>query len=120
MKKKTVLLESLLVLALLLFALISYFVLDAIAEPGAYVRVSVDGETVGEYSLSESGEYSINDGTNVLVIEGGYAYMKDAHCPDGVCIRTGKINRTGERIVCLPNRVLIAVYGAGDEILEVK
>jgi UDP-N-acetylmuramate dehydrogenase len=48
---------------------------------------------------------------------GGAAYMKHADCPDGLCVKQRKKSRSGERIVCLPNRVSIEIIGAGEEIL---
>ncbi|HBE87040.1 MAG TPA: hypothetical protein DDW53_19330, partial [Lachnoclostridium sp.] len=40
-----------------------------------------------------------------------YASITEASCPDKVCVRTGKIHRSGELIVCLPNRVVITIEG---------
>ena len=70
------------------------------------VTVLVDGELYGKYPLSENAEISIN-GTNVLKIENGVAYMKSATCPDKLCMHQGKIGKTGKAIICLPNRVSV-------------
>jgi hypothetical protein len=35
--------------------------------------------------------------------------MEYADCPDKLCIRQGIVSRSGERIVCLPNRVSITI-----------
>jgi len=103
--------------ALLLAVGISVFlIMEAAKDDGATVVVSVNGEHVAEYSLSRDGEYSINGGTNILVIKNGMAYMKHADCPDKLCVNTGKICRTSEKIVCLPNRVMVEVIGADEEI----
>ena len=111
-----------LILALLLIALgISLiFVTRACRGAGAYAVVSVNGEMVDEISLLSDGEYPINGGTNILVIENGKAYMKYASCPDGLCVGQGKISLTGERITCLPNRVMVEIVGDGEEIFESK
>ena len=45
------------------------------------------------------------------MIENGMAYVTDADCPDQVCIRMGKISKTGENIVCLPHKLVIQVEG---------
>lgn len=78
---------------------------------GSYVEVEKNGEILATYRLSQSGEYSLNGGTNVLVIEGGMAYLKEANCPDKTCVRTGKIRYVGQSIVCLPNEIAITVRG---------
>lgn len=78
---------------------------------GGYVEVEKGGELVAIYRLSQSGEYSLNGGTNILVIENGMAYLKEANCPDKTCVRTGKIRYVGQSIVCLPNEIAITVRG---------
>ena len=94
----------------------SYLIVELLKEDGEYVVISVDGEITARYLLTENGEYSLNGGTNILVIENGEAYMTGADCPDRLCIHQGRISRTGERIVCLPNRVMAEVVGEEDEI----
>ena len=116
--KKTVA-DIILIGALLVLALSAFIITELLREDGAFVRVSVDGEVVAEYPLSEDGEYSLNGGTNILVIKNGEAYIGWADCPKQICVKDGSISRTGERITCLENRVIIEVLGAGDGALEV-
>ena len=78
---------------------------------GASVVVEINGERVAEYSLADDGEFSLNGGTNVLVIKGGVAYLTYADCPDLVCVHTGKIKYVRQSIVCLPNRLSVTVVG---------
>ncbi len=37
-----------------------------------------------------------------------------ADCPDGVCVRTGRVSALGSLIACVPNRVVITVGAEGD------
>lgn len=86
---------------------------------GAQVQVRVDGRDAGSYSLLTNRTVTIagyNGGTNLLVIENGTARVEEASCPDGLCVNTGSISRTGQSIVCLPNRVVVEITGeTGDE-----
>lgn len=61
-----------------------------------------------------------------LKIEGefGYNYIKihdngveitEASCPDKVCVESGFISKPSERIVCMPNKVVIKIK-ASDEV----
>ena len=75
------------------------------------VRTS-DGDEV--YPLNKDGVFSLNGGTNTLVIENGEAWVSEANCPDRVCMGMGKISKNGEFIACLPNQVIIVVEG-GEE-----
>ena len=83
---------------------------------GAAVVVRVDGREIARYSLAREGVYPLNGGSNILVIENGEAYLSQADCPDKLCVRQGKISRSGQVITCLPNRVTVTVVGAEDGV----
>ena len=104
--------NDIILIGILLAAAAILFLCTLNRQPGAYVIVRTDGSESGCYSLSESGRYELNGGTNILVIENGCAYMEYANCPDKVCVNQGKINCTGECITCLPNKITVTVYGA--------
>lgn len=89
-------------------------------EEGASVRVFVDGTEVGTYALSTDRTIEIKGvrGTNVLRIENGVAFMEKASCPDLYCIQQGKISKTGEKIICLPNKIVVEVTGAAVSDLD--
>ena len=52
---------------------------------------------------------------NVFVIQGGEAWMESADCGDETCVRTGRISRAGESIVCLPHRLTLRILPSGEE-----
>ena len=116
-EKKKYLRDLIIVGALLLAALLALLLVrnrqeaktgtDAVA----VVRTD-DGEEV--YPLNKDGVFSLNGGTNTLVIENGEAWVSEADCPDKICMGMGKISKNGEFIACLPNRVIIVVEG-GEE-----
>ena len=116
--RKRLIFSVALIFALLAAGVSAFLITEAMRETGSTVTVSVNGEKIAEYPLSENGEYIINGGTNILVIENAKAYMKHASCPDKLCINQGKISLTGERIVCLPNKVMIEVFSDEDEIFS--
>ena len=110
--------DIILVTVLLVISLSVFLVFYLNRTEGSTVVVSVDGKNVSEYSLEIDGVYYLNDGTNVLVIESGAAYMREANCPGYQdCVETGKIRFVGERIVCLPNKVIVEIVGEGEEII---
>ena len=88
-------------------------------KPAVIVEVSVDGVVVEELDLSKDTEFVVKGyqgGTNTLVIEDGQVYITDATCPDQVCIHQGKINRSGEMIVCLPNLMIAKIVGEEEQL----
>lgn len=105
-----------LIFALLLLAGAFLLVFFLGREAGESVRVQIDGVTVAEYALKKDAVYSLNGGTNILVIEDGAAFIKEADCPDGTCVRVGRVRHTGERIVCLPNRITVTVIGGKGDV----
>lgn len=118
MEKRSVHYDILLISVILCLSLILLLVVFFTKQEGARVRVEISGEVVAEYDLSYDGEYSLNDGTNVLKIEDGEAYLIHADCPDKTCVRTGRIKYEGQSIICLPNRVSIKIVGDGSDKVD--
>ena len=110
-------LDLIIIAVSLLSSLLLLFGINATKEEGDIVVVRVNGVVVEEYSLEIDGEYSLNNGSNTLVIKDGKAYLSDAKCPDKTCVKWGKIHLTGETITCLPNKLTITVEGK-DNIIE--
>lgn len=80
------------------------------------IRITVDGEVIGEYPLDQDQTISIGD-HNECRIEKGSVKMIRADCPDQLCVHQKALDENGGSIICLPNRVVIeAVKGNGDVI----
>ncbi len=111
--------DIILIGVLLIVGLSVLLVMFFTREEGSTVVVYVDAERVAEYSLSVDGVYYLNNGTNTLVIENGEAYMRDATCPDKFskngCVNTGKISFVGQKIICLPNKIIVEIVGEREE-----
>ena len=103
LKKK----ELTFIIGIVVFALIlwggMYFV-----RQGHYgsIRITVNGEEYGTYSLSKDQVISIGN-TNVCEIKNGKVKMIEADCPDHLCLKQKAVDSTGGTIVCLPNKVVI-------------
>ena len=105
------------IVALLGIVLLAGLALLLFRSVGDTATVLLDGEVFAEYSLSENREIEIwnGDGYNVLVIEGGKAFVKSASCPDGICVAHRPIEHNGESIVCLPNKMVVEIHtNSGD------
>lgn len=76
------------------------------------VVMSVDGKVEREIVLSKDGDYGIvddNGAYNIINIKDGVAKMKDANCPDKLCMHQGHISKNGESIVCLPHGLIVEI-----------
>ena len=109
MKDKKRLIDVCLIAGLLLFSGVLYLAMNAGREVGGWIVVRINGEVTERYALSDDGTYPLNNGSNILVIGNGEAWLSDANCPDKLCVHQGKIRYTGEVIVCLPNRLTVTV-----------
>ncbi len=81
-------------------------------EEGGAVMLIQNGEEVQSFSLNDEVEYQIDteDGKyNLLVIQGGKAFIKEASCPDQICVNHRPVSNVGETIVCLPNEIVVKV-----------
>ncbi|MCR5387886.1 MAG: NusG domain II-containing protein [Lachnospiraceae bacterium] len=98
---------------LLMIGIIFTIGIFAFSKKGNTLVIYVDGEIYGEYSLNSDETIEINDefGNNTVIIKDGEAYMVDADCPDGLCMKQGKISKAGQNIVCLPHRLVLEVKG---------
>ena len=97
--------------SLLLAAVILLLVINGSRESGGVAVVRVDGVETERLPLSVNGTFPLNGGSNILIIQGGQAWMSEANCPDLICVRQGKIHYTGQVITCLPNRLTVTIEG---------
>ena len=75
--------------------------------------ISINGQVVKTVPLRPgyTGEFRIggSSGFNVIEYKDGHVHMKEADCPDQICVQSGWINMPPQQIVCLPYRVVIKV-----------
>ncbi len=112
------------IIALAVIALVTvilFLTFRTFKSPGKTVVVRVSGEEVASYPLDKDRTETINGangGTNELIIEDGTVRLKEATCPDKLCVNQGKISRRGESIICLPNEVIVEINS--DDTLETE
>lgn len=111
-KKDKVLIAGIIITAVISFAIMGI----AKRGEGGLLRVTVDGELYGEYSLSENQTVTVDGalGYNRIIIEDGVAYMAEADCPDKYCMDYKPISRRNETIICLPHKLVVEVAGTAD------
>ncbi len=97
-----------LVLALIPVLILIYNMTGMLSSGDPELVVYVDGEEYGRFPLNEDRTVEIGD-TNICRIHGGQAVMSEANCPDQVCVHSAPIDAKGGHIVCLPNKVVLAI-----------
>ena len=91
------------------------FVINSTAhQQGAKVKIVLGHDVYGVYDIGKDREIVIEngEGLNVVAISDGSVSMEAANCPGGDCMRQRAISKTGQTIVCLPNRVVVSIEGA--------
>ena len=112
--------DIIVIASLLLLSIIALLVLNLTKKDGAYVRVEVNGETVGEYPLDTDGSYTLGGGSNILTVKDGKAYMSYSDCPGQDCVHSHKISNVGESIICTPNRIAVIIIGESDDGVDIE
>jgi hypothetical protein len=87
-----------------------------------YIEISVDGELYGRYEFSDKEktvDVSTEFGENSIKINNKAVWVEDASCPDKLDVKMGKIEKKGQMIVCLPNRLMVKISGNNEKVDKV-
>lgn len=85
---------------------------------GSYVEIRIDGVRTAAFPLSSNRTQTISgaDGSsNTFEIRDGIVFMREADCHDKVCVGMRGISKTGETIVCLPHKLVLAIVATDEE-----
>lgn len=84
---------------------------------GQNAVVTVDGQLYGTYSLTENRTIDIdqNDHINKITIKNATVQMTYSDCKNQVCVKDGRISKTNQSLVCLPNKVMVEITGGEEE-----
>lgn len=69
----------------------------------------VDYDSPVGHPLNEDDESTHYKYYNLVHIKGGKVSVSAASCKNQVCVRHGSISKSGESIVCLPNRLIVTI-----------
>ncbi len=86
-------------------AAVSFFAINLFSAPSVKVVVSENNKIVYEGKISEDNRIQLQN--NVVVIKNGEVFMQESNCKNQICVKHKKIKRSGESIICLPNKVII-------------
>ena len=97
---------SILAVAIILLCIFSLIFLNN----GQEVIVKVNGKEYARLPIDKNSELLIesNNGTNLLIIKDGKAYIKSASCPKQICVNHGNLSELSP-IVCNHNQVSITL-----------
>ena len=104
-------------LILALLCLVSAAFLLLRPRGGLRAEIYLNGElveTVDLAALTEEREIPVGEHVTVLA-EPGRVRIQHSDCPDKLCEHMGWSSSPAKPLICLPNRVTVAVLGGGEE-----
>lgn len=111
--------DKILIVCLSIFSVVLAILISFISNraSGKYISIKVDGKEIKKIQFSKNMvgktyEIKTEFGRNVIEIGDESVWVLEADCPDKLDVKQGKINKPGQVIVCLPNRLIIE-YKAG-------
>ena len=105
--------DKILLVLILALGVISLITLNHFRQPGETVTIEVNGQALYHLDLNTSQQVTVTGsiGETTIKIDHGAARVIHSDCPEKICIKTGKIQRAGQVIVCVPNRVVVTIEG---------
>lgn len=87
-------------------------------DTGNIVEIYLSGELFGKYELFSDAviEVESESGSNTVCISDGSVYVAESSCEDKNEVLQGKINRSGQSLVCLPNKLIVTVKGRRESV----
>lgn len=74
------------------------------------------GEARHELSLDREGVFRFEGIEAEFEVKGGKIRLTNAVCPDKICEKTGYIGSSGQSIICVPNKITVAVAGSDEGV----
>ena len=85
-------------------------------------NIKVNGEEIKQITFGkEKKVYPIRTsfGLNILEVDNDGVRVIEASCPDKLDVKFGKINKVGQAIICMPNRLVIQIKSRQNNDLDV-
>ncbi|MBS6848157.1 MAG: NusG domain II-containing protein [Oscillospiraceae bacterium] len=104
--------DAAIIIMILLTGIICFAGYKLFSPSGRTAVITINGKTAEKLSLTESGgrDITLKEAEGIVIeINNGRIRVKSADCPDKICVNTGYISKVGERIVCLPKKLIIEI-----------
>lgn len=111
--------DFILIFSLLGVFIISFFYINSkfFYSNDKYISVQVNGKEIKKITFgNEKKVYPIRTsfGLNILEVDEFGVRVIEASCPDKLDVKFGKIDKVGQAIICLPNRLVVEIKSNSD------
>ena len=83
---------------------------------GSKTAVIRCGDVRHELSLGEDGLFRFDGIDAEFEVKNGKIRITQASCPDKICEKTGFIGSSGQSLICVPNKITVAVVGSDESV----
>lgn len=110
--KKEILLFSIIILICIIFSAIFSLMPD-----GEKIVIESGSEELYSFNMSELKKpkkitvQGADELEVIIQVDSNGAVVIDAGCPDKTCVKSGRISKSGENIICLPARIVVKITG---------
>lgn len=120
MKKK-----DFIIILLVLLAMVGTFGYNKLfnGKDGNYAEIYIGEKLYGRYPLNKDQTFEIDPHPgekNIVYIHDGGIEVKEANCPDQICVKTNLIKKPGQSIICLPHKLNIKIVGNSNDSVDVE
>lgn len=105
--------DIVLIAAVMLLCFVWFFSSFTAKEENITMKIYLDGEqkvSVSLASLEKQERYSI--GGCVICADSEGVYFESSQCSDSLCVKRGRMTRSGDAMACVPERVVVKLYGS--------
>lgn len=104
------------VIGLVLFGSIAALFIMNRSDGGSRTAVIRCGDVRHELALDNDGVFRFDGIDAEFEVKGGKVRLTHASCPDKICEKTGFIGSPGQSIICVPNKLTVAVGGSDGNV----
>ncbi|MBQ3161491.1 MAG: NusG domain II-containing protein [Oscillospiraceae bacterium] len=111
--------DTIIIVLIIISALACLFI-PKLTDRGGYAVLKCGDEVAARLALDQSGDYTFPEFEGmVFTVADGAISVTESSCGDHTCIRTGAISRSGEVIVCVPNKAAVTIESKEQSDLDV-
>lgn len=107
--------EAAIIGIVLFVSIAAIFILNRLCG-GSRTAVIRCGDVRYELSLDEDGLFRFDGIDAEFEVKGGKIRITKVSCPDKICENTGYIGSSGQSIICVPNKITVAVVGSDESV----
>ena len=83
------------------------------------IEIYLDNKLTYRYNITDAEKiYSVNgkDGRIKIDVRGGTVRVLESPCRNKLCVKQGAVSQNGDVLVCLPEKMVIKLTGAENEV----